>query len=324
MCHTTHASPNDRNVRTNTPYKLWNMPIRFTKTATGGSCTPGCHASFAYDRVNPVPGPTTAPTFASTPGMARTQRDGPAVISLTTRDVDGNVIQVPDPSRPTLLVLLGPQQFADEGIIKAVSSAVPDASRAQVVLIECGPSENDSCNALPWPVVSDPDRKISSELDVHGWPTALVVQSDGLEVARIGGASESLALKLGPYLELAARTLDRAAVQRKLATNTIVGEGAARELFEARRLISAAKPREALKLLEKAFERHPDSVDLRVATARALIDLGHYDDAKSVLKAVLDHSPNLPDAHYLMGLIHENAGDWQAAAKSYRAAGSLR
>jgi predicted CXXCH cytochrome family protein len=321
MCHTTHASPNSRNVRTNTPYKLWNMPIRFTKTTTGGTCAPGCHTSWAYDRVDPVPGPTTAPTVV-TPVIARVEGNGPAVISLTTLDVQGNEIQVPDVNRPTLLVLLGPQQFGDEGIIKAIANAVPKPGRVQVVLIECGPADEACGDPLPWPIVSDPDREISSELDVHGWPMALVLQSDGLEVARIGGASESLALKLGPYLELAARTVDRAAVERKLATNTVIGEGAARDLLEAQRLISDKKSREALKLLGQAIERHPDSIDLRVATARALIELGHHDDAKNVLKVVLQHSPDLPDAHYLMGLVHEHAGDWQAAAKSYRAAGS--
>jgi tetratricopeptide (TPR) repeat protein len=234
--------------------------------------------------------------------------------------VEGNPIHIPDPNRPTLLVLLGPQQLADDGIIKAISTAATDTRRAQVVLIECGPSESPSCDSFPWPVVADPDRKISSGLDVHGWPTVLVLQSDGLEVARIGGCSESLALKLGPYLELAARTVDRAAVERKLTTNAIVGEGAGRDLLEAQRSISDKKPNEALKLLGQAIERRPESINLRLATARALIDLGRDDEAKNVLRVILDHSPDLPEAHYLMGLIHEHAGDWQAAAKHYRAA----
>jgi tetratricopeptide (TPR) repeat protein len=235
--------------------------------------------------------------------------------------VTGNAVNVPDPARPTVLVLLNSRQLSDQGLMRAISTAVPEEKRAQVILVECGAESGSAAPASPWPIVPDPDRQISAELDVHGWPTALVLQSDGLEVARIGGASESLALKLGPYLELAAQTLDRAAVERKLTKNTIVGEGATRDLLEAQRLISDRKPAQALKLLDAAIGRDPSSIELRLATARALIELGRHTEAKTVLKVVLDHRQELPDAHYLMGQIYERAGDWEAAAKEYRAAG---
>ena len=32
----------------------WRIPTRFVKTATGGSCSPGCHQTFEYDRETPV------------------------------------------------------------------------------------------------------------------------------------------------------------------------------------------------------------------------------------------------------------------------------
>jgi predicted CXXCH cytochrome family protein len=320
MCHTTHASANDRNVRATTPYKLWNMPIGFTKTATGGSCTPGCHVSWSYDRITPAPGPTSMPSHVPPSAVARAEGDQPVMISLTAPDECGQAITVPDSTRPAVLLLLSAEQMRDEAIVKAFATSIPDDVPIQVVVVECGPGDNAPV-ALRWPIVPDPDRRISADLDVHGWPTALVLQSDGLQVARIGGSPESFAQKLSPYLQLADKTLDRAAVERQLSQHTVVGDGATRDLLTAQRLISDGKSKQAMKVLAEAIERHPDSIPLRIAIARALIALDRHGEAQGVLKVVLDHSPHSSDAHYLMGVIHEHAGDWQAAAQAYRAAG---
>jgi predicted CXXCH cytochrome family protein len=53
-CHAAHASPNELHVRDSVPYGKWAMPIKFTKTETGGSCAPGCHKPYDYDRDAPV------------------------------------------------------------------------------------------------------------------------------------------------------------------------------------------------------------------------------------------------------------------------------
>jgi predicted CXXCH cytochrome family protein len=75
-CHSTHASPYKVHVRETVPYGKWEMPMNFKPTASGGSCAPGCHQEYAYDRDKPVaapsktlvtpgapaPGPTTKPS----------------------------------------------------------------------------------------------------------------------------------------------------------------------------------------------------------------------------------------------------------------------
>ncbi|NIA12681.1 MAG: cytochrome C [Nitrospiraceae bacterium] len=47
-CHEVHASSNERHIRDTVPYGSWALPINFTKTETGGSCRPGCHAEASY------------------------------------------------------------------------------------------------------------------------------------------------------------------------------------------------------------------------------------------------------------------------------------
>lgn len=50
LCHDVHASENPKHIRTSTPFGNWEFLLNFQKTATGGSCWPGCHAQRRYDR----------------------------------------------------------------------------------------------------------------------------------------------------------------------------------------------------------------------------------------------------------------------------------
>ena len=53
-CHATHASNLPNHIRKSVPYGMWELPIQFEKTETGGGCKPGCHLSFTYNREKPV------------------------------------------------------------------------------------------------------------------------------------------------------------------------------------------------------------------------------------------------------------------------------
>jgi predicted CXXCH cytochrome family protein len=53
-CHATHASDEPKQVRKEAPYGGWGIPMKFEKTETGGSCSPGCHDPRGYDRIKPV------------------------------------------------------------------------------------------------------------------------------------------------------------------------------------------------------------------------------------------------------------------------------
>jgi len=53
-CHATHASNLPKHIRDSVPYGVWKLPIKFEKTETGGSCAPGCHLPYTYDRQSPA------------------------------------------------------------------------------------------------------------------------------------------------------------------------------------------------------------------------------------------------------------------------------
>ena len=51
-CHETHASNFPKHIRESVPFGAWEIELKFEKTSTGGSCTPGCHKTKKYDRVH--------------------------------------------------------------------------------------------------------------------------------------------------------------------------------------------------------------------------------------------------------------------------------
>ncbi|WP_183363056.1 cytochrome c3 family protein [Geomonas limicola] len=53
-CHDAHATNNPKHVRDSVPFAKWNLPVGFKKSTNGGTCLPGCHQLFGYDRIAPV------------------------------------------------------------------------------------------------------------------------------------------------------------------------------------------------------------------------------------------------------------------------------
>jgi len=54
LCHGVHGASNQKLVADSVPFGQWNLPIKFVPTATGGSCSPGCHRPQSYDRGAPA------------------------------------------------------------------------------------------------------------------------------------------------------------------------------------------------------------------------------------------------------------------------------
>jgi predicted CXXCH cytochrome family protein len=54
VCHEPHASNGPKMIsKEGTQFGDWKIPVNFVITPTGGSCAPGCHRAFKYDRQKP-------------------------------------------------------------------------------------------------------------------------------------------------------------------------------------------------------------------------------------------------------------------------------
>jgi len=357
VCHATHAGP-DRLVRTSVQYGVWHMPINFQKTPTGGVCTPGCHVPWAYDRDHPTTMPTTAPAALL---LARSELEKPIQINMNLTTDAGQLISVPDSSRPTVLLLLNSKQSNTSQILNEFAAALGGDNPPQLLTILTGHATPTTLpTTLPSSIatLSDPDGLAASQLDVHGWPAILIIQSDGLELVRFTATPQSIALKLKPYLDLATGRIDSAALESILTSRTTVTDhathAASRELQLARKYLDENKPEEAEKLLRPLAQNNPndpaisaylilalleqqhlseataifeslppdvlDSTQHTLLQSRILIAAGQYDQAQTLLIDLLKAHPTLSEAHYLLATIHEHNNDYKSAAQEYRAA----
>lgn len=62
LCHAVHGGELPKLLADKVPFGKWGLPLKFVKTETGGSCTPGCHKTFNYDRKSPGRAPEPAPS----------------------------------------------------------------------------------------------------------------------------------------------------------------------------------------------------------------------------------------------------------------------
>ena len=56
VCHTIHGGTLPKLIAEKVTFGSWELPIKFEKTENGGSCMPGCHRPFAYNRKTAVNG----------------------------------------------------------------------------------------------------------------------------------------------------------------------------------------------------------------------------------------------------------------------------
>lgn len=54
ICHSIHGGTLPKLINEKAPFGKWQLPLHFVKTESGGSCAPGCHQKFSYDRKKAV------------------------------------------------------------------------------------------------------------------------------------------------------------------------------------------------------------------------------------------------------------------------------
>jgi predicted CXXCH cytochrome family protein len=334
VCHDNHAGGSAKLVKNIVTYGTWQMPVRYAKTATGGSCYPGCHPLYRYDRDHAIRNETGKPTTTQ-PAYRSIAGERPSGITLAAQDVRGREVRIPDDrggasvaAPPTVLVVVRadqPDQTARalDGVDVALKHA--GAGVRTIVIVSGSPAPTAAASlaaARREPILSDPDGSIASELEAHGFPTTLVVRGDGLEIARVAGAVETLAIKLSAYVELAAgrATPEQAHAAATTLPASVGDPPAQRDVRRIERLIADGRGDEAVKLLMKLPDGAIPNWRHNLLGARALIVMNRWPEAKDAAATAVLENPACGEAHFLLGQIHEHAGDWQRAAAEYRAA----
>ena len=299
-CHESHAASNDRLVREEFTFGKRQLPVRFTRTETGGTCAPGCHAVYPYDRVNAVPssahGEAKDAAAPAIPAIPRAQYQEAREISWTTRDIRGNEVNVPSGvGVATTLIFVSAEDAASEALVKSLRNAAMPEKASFVVIIGGKGAEAQSAKvaavAGDWPVVVDAGNSAAQTLNARGWPLAIVLDRTGLEIARISGDGELLATRIRAYLQFAAGEMSRAQLDKNLAQGTIAeadnATQVARDLRAARALIEQGKANEAIAYLDDAKSTSPEAQIIR---ARALASMGKAEEALTIVDRLKPNS----------------------------------
>ena len=289
----------------------------------------------------------------------------PAVnVSWSAKDASGAEVKVPVADRPSVVAFVRSDQEQSKATLNQIEASVSDAKTAQVIIIVSGPMANEQAKAmgaeLPkvWPVIADPDFTTSGKMNIHVWPTTVIVKPDGTQAAHLAGLPQTFATDLAAYLDFAAGKLDEAKLKEKLATHDIVTDtptqAAARHLQVAQRLLERGHTDEAKAELAEGLNRSPEDAQIRLTLARvyillnqpkdaletieqiaagsapdwqiklmrgrALVAMENWSAAQGVLPEALKLNPEPSEAHYLLALCYQHEKDWAHATEEFRLA----
>lgn len=285
------------------------------------------------------------------------------VETIEMRDADDRAITIPARDRTTVLAFVRGGQPQSQLVLRQVETVVGEGREVQVIVLLSGPDAREQVEALRrtvtrWPIVLDLAFAVSGQLNVHAWPTTVVIGRDARELAHLAGTPKSLRADLAAHLDFSEGKIDAAQLAGRLENREVVGdsngEAAARRHEVARRLMRSGKLEAAREQLDGALQLKPDDPALRLALARLLlllrqpaeavamldaipdgnlppgqiltlrggaaIGLEQWDQAKAVLIEALKLNPSPAEAYYLLGLVYEHEQDFAQAASAFRRA----
>jgi Flp pilus assembly protein TadD len=286
----------------------------------------------------------------------------PPTFTWSARGTHGQGIVIPS-SQTMLLVFLRPGQPQSDETIKLLAPLLKNRANVQVVGIVSGDEAAVGAAQLDrgqWtaPVVIDTDYDASGKFGVRVWPTVVIVDPKGQQVAHVPGLPVSFSNDVGAYLDFAAGKLDHAGLDKQLANREVVADStdqkAARHAEVALRLAEKGMKELAQAEVAKALELKPENPALLLSLARTdlmtgdvkgaegllarvpagtqspaemnvlkgwcAIQGGQWTEAKTLLTDATKLNPNPAEALYLLGRVFEHDGDAMHAAECYRKA----
>ncbi len=298
-------------------------------------------------------------------GTLRAEDDKPVNVSWSTNDLSGTKLMVPSADRISIIAFVRGEQEQSLQALEQIATATNAMKDAQVIVVFDGDSAPNHAKILAdskkyptWPVVADLEFVSSGQLNVHVWPTTVIVDRAGKQIAHLAGLPKSFGSDLQAYLEHADGKLDQAALDKRLNDRAIVSESAQQvanvHLVMARKLLDAGQidqartqidlglkkdpadtglklalvrvmmlqhqPKEALSILDTIPPDAAPPCQIALLRTRGLIGLAQWDEARKIGPDTLKLNPNPAEAQYLQGLIFQHDGDAAHAMECFRKA----
>lgn len=288
--------------------------------------------------------------------------DEKRTVKLKAKDLAGKEVSVPHARQAAVLLFLRVDQEQTAPTVAGVKKALEKLPAFQVLVVLSGklPAERVTAlsEKLSWPIILDPEYKIVGQLQIRVWPTNIVILPGGEELKRFTGMPQSYLQSLDAYLAFASGKIDRATLDKNLASTDVVADSsqqmAARHLQVARRMMEKRlfdqawrelgealklqpgdpelqltkaeillllnKPSEALVVLNSLDAKSSESSRFGVMKGSALVATGKFDEAIEILEGAVKLNPNPGEAYYFLGVAYQKKKRWSEAAAAFRAA----
>jgi tetratricopeptide (TPR) repeat protein len=287
----------------------------------------------------------------------------PSPVSWTGRDTTGAEVRIPG-AGVTVVAFVRVGQTQSLQSLDLMREALAKRTGVSTVLVVSGQQDKDpntelaAKNPARWPLVVDTQFALSGQLDIHVWPTTLLIRKDGTIVAHLAGLPPAFADSFAASLDYASGAIGKAEYDERLASHEVVGDNdfrkARRHLEVATRLLDQGDAAGARTEVDAGLKLQPDDVLLKLALVRCqaaagqvaealavinalpadalpswqyavvradiYIKLQRWDDAQKLLPEAIRLNPSPAEAHYLSGLVYQHDGDAPKAADSFRKA----
>ncbi len=286
----------------------------------------------------------------------------PVAVNFSAQTMAGEKIAIPAADAVSVMLFARPDQPQSRMAARQLLETIQAAGRVQSVLVFSGLKDQAAAQKLAqqmqWtgPVVLDPDYAASGQMAIHVWPTTVIVNSAGQQVAHLAGISQNYGKELDAYLAFAAGKIDQAALGKKLVSENVIADSneqmASRHLQVAQKLLAVGDVAGARSEVEQGLKREPESTPLKVAMARVLLAQGDDKAAGALIDAIPKNSvpgwqiallrgkllllqkqtdaaipqlneslklnPDPAESFYELGRAYEAKGDFHQAADSYK------
>ena len=248
------------------------------------------------------------------PGASRAEDTTAAPVAWTGKASDGTAVTIPAESkRPTVVLFVMPTQPRTHDVLAQLTPVIRAAEDVQIVVVISGEmapqgaarvKSEESCT---WPIVTDPDYTLSGLLNVHAWPTTVIVLGGGEVVAHLAGLPKHYAKNMDTHLALASGKIDRAEFEKRISQPELIVDDpkqmASRHLQVALRLLDKGLVEPARVELDKSLRLQPLSPALQLSQTRALLMLGDADRAARLLDTIDTGAVPPPEANLLRGRV---------------------
>jgi len=231
----------------------------------------------------------------------------------------------------SLLLFLRTGQPQSINALKNAKAALEGLTAIGTKIIVSGKQDPEKLSAftkgVSWPVVEDTGYEMFGKHAVRAWPTSIIIQPDGKELARLTGMPQTYVRDLNGYVAFASGKIDRKALDSILASSAVLGDGplqrARRHLVVAQRLLAKGRIKATQQELELGLKLVPDDARLLLVKARTLLLLNGPKPALAVLGKLDEASALSGRIGLLKGWAFVLSGDWNGAIRVLRTAVSV-